>query len=70
MIFRAGAPGGIIKYIYSIFSEKETNTMKKLIPAICLLLVSAVMLGTSTFAWFSMNATVAVTGKERPLTFR
>ena len=36
--------------------------MKKLIPAICLLLVSAVMLGTSTFAWFSMNATVAVTG--------
>jgi len=36
--------------------------MKKLIPAICLLLVSAVMLGTSTFAWFSMNATVTVTG--------
>lgn len=36
--------------------------MKKLIPAICLLLVSAVMLGTSTFAWFSFNATVAVTG--------
>ena len=36
--------------------------MKKLIPAICLLLVSAVMLGTSTFAWFSMNTTVTVTG--------
>ena len=36
--------------------------MKKLIPAICLLLVSAVMLGTSTFAWFSMNTTVTATG--------
>lgn len=28
---------------------------KKLIPALCMLLVSAVMLGTTTFAWFSMN---------------
>lgn len=32
--------------------------MKKLIPAIALLLVSAVLMGTSTFAWFSMNKTV------------
>lgn len=32
--------------------------MKKLIPALCLLLISAAMLGTSTFAWFSMNTTV------------
>ena len=32
--------------------------MKKLIPALALLLVSAVMLGTSSFAWFSMNTTV------------
>lgn len=38
--------------------------MKKLIPAICLLLVSAVMLGTSTFAWFSMNTTVTATGMQ------
>ena len=38
--------------------------MKKLIPAICLLLVSAVMLGTSTFAWFSMNTSVSVTGMQ------
>ena len=36
--------------------------MKKLIPALCLLLVSAMMLGTSTFAWFSMNTTVTATG--------
>lgn len=32
---------------------------KKLIPALCMLLVSAVMLGTTTFAWFSMNNKVA-----------
>lgn len=36
--------------------------MKKLIPALALLLVSAVMLATSSFAWFSMNTTVTVTG--------
>jgi len=35
---------------------------KKLIPAFCLLLVSAVLMGTSTFAWFSMNKTVKATG--------
>ena len=36
--------------------------MKKLIPALALLLVSAVLLATSSFAWFSMNTTVTVTG--------
>lgn len=35
---------------------------RKLIPAFAMLLVSAVMLGTSTFAWFSMNTTVTATG--------
>lgn len=35
---------------------------KKLIPALCMLLVSAVMLGTTTFAWFSMNNKVSVNG--------
>lgn len=34
---------------------------KKLIPALCMLLVSAVMLGTTTFAWFSMNTSVKAT---------
>lgn len=38
--------------------------MKKLIPAIALLLVSAVLMGTSTFAWFSMNRTVTATGMQ------
>ena len=35
---------------------------KKLIPAIGMLLLSACMLVTSTFAWFSMNETVTATG--------
>ena len=37
---------------------------KKLIPAFCMLLVSAVMLGSSTFAWFSMNNKVTATGLD------
>ncbi len=37
---------------------------KKLIPALCMLLVSAVMLGSTTFAWFSMNNTVTATGMQ------
>ena len=37
---------------------------KKVIPALCALLVSAVMLGSSTYAWFSMNKTVTATGME------
>ena len=35
---------------------------KKLIPALCMLLVSAILLGGSTFAWFSMNDKVTATG--------
>lgn len=38
------------------------KTMKKLIPALAMLLVSAVLLGTSTFAWFSMNTAVTAKG--------
>lgn len=37
---------------------------KKLIPALCMLLVSAVLVGTSTYAWFSMNDNVTVTGLQ------
>lgn len=40
------------------------NKMKKLIPALCLLLVSATLLGTSTYAWFSMNTTVSVSSMQ------
>ena len=36
----------------------------KLIPAIVLLLVSAIMMSTATYAWFSMNNRVTVTGME------
>ncbi len=32
--------------------------IKRLIPAVAMLLVSAMLLGTSTFAWFAMNRTV------------
>lgn len=36
--------------------------MKKFIPALCMLLIAAALLGTSTFAWFSMNTEVQATG--------
>jgi len=36
--------------------------MKKIIPALALLLISAMVLATSSYAWFSMNATVSATG--------
>ena len=38
--------------------------MKKLIPSILLLVLSFSLLATSTFAWFSMNDTVTVTGMQ------
>ena len=38
--------------------------MKKLIPALCMLLVAATLLGTSTYAWFSMNSTVDAKGMQ------
>lgn len=38
--------------------------MKRLYGALAMLLVSAVLLATSSFAWFSMNTTVSVTGLE------
>lgn len=37
---------------------------RKLVPALCMLLISTVLLGTSTFAWFSMNTTVTATGMQ------
>ena len=39
---------------------KKTN--RKLIPAVAMLLISAIMLSTSSFAWFSMNSTVTADG--------
>lgn len=37
---------------------------KKIIPALCMLLISAVLMGTSTYAWFSMNTTVSAGGMK------
>ncbi|MBO7519656.1 MAG: hypothetical protein J6T73_02660, partial [Clostridia bacterium] len=37
---------------------------KKLIPALAMLLVSAILLGTSTYAWFSMNTVVSATNMQ------
>jgi len=45
-------------------TRKKGNPAKKLIPAAGSLMVSAVMLATSTYAWFTMNKTVTVTGME------
>ena len=38
--------------------------MKKLIPALAMLLVSLLMSSTATYAWFSMNTTVKATGLQ------
>lgn len=37
---------------------------RKLIPALCMLLVAALFVGTSTYAWFSMNKTVTATNMQ------
>lgn len=37
---------------------------RKLIPAFVMLLVSAVLMSTASFAWFAMNTTVEATGME------
>lgn len=38
--------------------------MRKLLPAFAMLLVSAVMMSTASFAWFSMGTTASATGME------
>lgn len=40
------------------------NKTKRLVLAVCLLLISATLLGTASFAWFSMNTEVTVDGIE------
>lgn len=37
---------------------------RKLLPAIAMLLISAVMMSTASFAWFSMNTEVSASGME------
>jgi hypothetical protein len=43
-------------------NNKKQSAARKLIPAIGMLTVSAMMLSSSTYAWFTMNKTVTVTG--------
>jgi len=43
---------------------KKKSTARKLLPAAGMLAVSASMLATSTYAWFTMNKTVEVTGMQ------
>ena len=45
-------------------NKKKGSTAKKLMPAAMMLAVSASMLGTSTYAWFTMNREVTVTGMQ------
>lgn len=40
------------------------KTMRKLVPAIAMLLVSLVVMSSASFAWFSMNRTVTATGMD------
>jgi hypothetical protein len=44
--------------------KRKGNTAKKLLPAAGMLALSASMLATSTYAWFTMNKEVTVTGME------
>ena len=37
---------------------------RKLLPALSMLLISALLMGSSTFAWFSMNTSVSATGMK------
>lgn len=45
-------------------NTKKNSVMKKILPSACMLAVSAAMLSTSTYAWFTMSDTVTVTGMK------
>lgn len=45
-------------------TTKKRRGFSKLIPAACMLLISATTLVSSTYAWFTMNKEVTVTGME------
>ncbi|MBE6873126.1 MAG: hypothetical protein E7493_04330 [Ruminococcus albus] len=49
-------------------TNKKSSARKKLIPAAGSLMISAAMLSTSTYAWFTMNKTVTVSGMEMKTT--
>ena len=43
-------------------NKNKHSARKKLIPAVAMLTTSAIMLSTATYAWFTMNKEVEVTG--------
>lgn len=49
-------------------NERQTSAKKKLIPAVAMLTASAVMLTTATYAWFTLNKEVEVTGLQMSAT--
>ena len=49
-------------------NKKKSSAARKLIPAIGMLTVSAMMLSSSTYAWFTMNKDVEVTGLQMQAT--
>jgi len=49
-------------------TNKKSSARKKLIPAAGSLMISAAMLSTSTYAWFTMNKEVEVTGLKMQAT--
>lgn len=48
--------------------ENKNSAKKKLLPAVAMLTTSAVMLSTSTYAWFTMSREVEVTGLQMAAT--
>lgn len=57
----------IVKKIRRVPGKGENimnKNARKLIPAVAMLLVSATMLSTASFAWFSMNENVTATGMQ------
>lgn len=49
-------------------TNENTSAIKRLIPAIAMLALSAVTLSTSTYAWFTMSKEVSVTGLDMTAT--
>jgi len=45
-------------------NKKKSSTMRKLLPAVAMLAVSAVSLSSATYAWFTMNKSVSVTNMQ------
>jgi hypothetical protein len=48
--------------------KKKQKTSKKIVAAFAMFALSASMLGTATYAWFTMNKTVTVSGMEMKTT--